>query len=245
MRDYQQMHCHQGKVTKGSHVWLLPGANEKQCEVWKHALTCKGIRMVTVFPAEEYCCYRNDHYSINLTRQADFQQLFSQLSSAGLEPHNVIHLLNQGRFNSRPTSEVYNSFYSVIWLAAAQADNSANPRGFFIVSNNTHMVLGTEQMAAERAMLMACIRVIPQEYPQIYCKNIDIDDSEQDTLKQETFELFYTEINRETDERMIAYRNGMRRKPTYQRMTHSMEQRSLLPKQGGVYLVREDWAALV
>ncbi|MDW6005410.1 beta-ketoacyl synthase N-terminal-like domain-containing protein [Vibrio mangrovi] len=236
VRDSRQTAFPRMADTKENPVWLVLGANEKQCEAWKDALTRKDIRVVTVFSGETYRCYREDHYSINLSCQMDFRQLFTQLSLVGLAPHNVIHLLNLGDCNARSYG-LYNPFYSVIWLAAVHAEHSVNSEGFFIVSHHAHLVHGTEQMAAERAMLSACIRVIPQEHHRLICRNIDIDDSESDILQPDTFELIYTEIIRDTDERIVAYRNGMRWTPTYQRLTPSMEQISLLPEHGGTYLI--------
>src|SRR4030095_8934992 len=74
-----------------------------------------------------------------------------------------------------------------------------------IVSNGVQQVIGDELLSPEKATLLGPCRVIPQEYPNIKCRSIDIvlrDSEETDRL----LDQLQREIRSGSDEPVVAYR---------------------------------------
>src|SRR5439155_9856504 len=71
-------------------------------------------------------------------------------------------------------------FYSLLFLAKAlAAHNLGHEIKLFALSNNVHEVCGTEILCPEKSTLLGPCMVIPQEYPNICVKGIDVEVSEE------------------------------------------------------------------
>jgi NAD(P)-dependent dehydrogenase (short-subunit alcohol dehydrogenase family)/acyl carrier protein len=118
-------------------------------------------------------------YTVNPQRSGDYDKLLGSLSQLNETPERIVHL-----WSIMPASKDHDDgadaqqargFYSLIYLAQALALHAANSRCHVeIVSNNLHDVTGGEMYGPARSTILGPARVIPQEFPHITCRNLDV-----------------------------------------------------------------------
>ena len=148
-------------------------------------LHLSGNRTITVCAAQEFRQYDEITYSINTGRSQDYQRLISNLADINCLPSQIIHLLNLGPVAENQNSENQNSenqdlhvnsFYSLLWLAQALGKYvQDDPLDIAVISSNAHPVKGSETLDPEKALIAGLCRVMPQEYPNVICRWIDMD----------------------------------------------------------------------
>jgi NAD(P)-dependent dehydrogenase (short-subunit alcohol dehydrogenase family)/acyl carrier protein len=132
------------------------------------------------------------------------------------------------------------SFYSLLWLAQALGDRHLSRTvELVIVSSELHGVTGEESICPAKATLLGPCRVIPYEYPQLTCRNVDFWPlASNDQENEQLVEQLLTELSRTSAEPVVAYRGA-------RRWIESFESAQLpLPavvqarlREGGVYLI--------
>jgi acyl transferase domain-containing protein/acyl carrier protein len=184
-----------------------------------------------------------DRYTINAGLSADYRALIKSLPSA---PDKIIHLwnleMNDGAGSALEglESSQERSFHSLLWLAQALGDRHLSRTvELVVVSSQLHAVTGDERIYPAKATLLGPCRVIPYEYPQLTCRNVDLWPLPSNGEENERMaERLFTELNRSSAEPAVAYRGA-------RRWVESFEPAQLpLPalgqvkwREGGVYLV--------
>ncbi|MEH2238956.1 MAG: beta-ketoacyl synthase N-terminal-like domain-containing protein [Nostoc sp.] len=153
-------------------------------------------------------------YTLNPQQRHDYETLLNELLAQNKFPKTIVHL-----WSVTPVDRIEleletieksqeTGFYSLLFLAQALGkQNYTDELQIAVISNNMQEVAGEELLCPEKATLLAPIRVIPQEYPNINCRSIDVvipksaNWSEQKLIDQLLFEL-QTHIY----DRVIAYR---------------------------------------
>jgi acyl transferase domain-containing protein len=158
-------------------------------------------------------------YSIDPLSREDYQVLFKELSGSNRTPGVILHLFGVG-----PVSELEGAarnyggdhergFGTLLRMAQALGDSDfASPVRIAVVSNDSLDVTGHEMLAPGKVTALGLCRVIPQEYPTVSCKYIDlawngfgpadVTDSNLDRLLQDA-------AGQSTDP-VVAYRGGHR-----------------------------------
>ena len=180
-----------------------------------------------------------------------YQSLLEALKSDGLSPRRILHLwgvtANHDDPGMNPASPVTTAasikqacdlgFYSVLYLARALGRVSFPVEKIEINVITDHMqdVHGDESLSPGKAAVLGPCRVIPQEYPHLTCKNIDITHWETPRVIHQLLK----EITTETGDRVIAFR-GSRRwiqafEPVHLEITEA--KKPPLLREQGVYLI--------
>ncbi len=157
---------------------------------------------------------------------------YSSLFSAGV-PGRIVHLLS---LDGGDPEE--NGFYSLLALARAIADLSAESRAGLhvsVVTSGVAAVLGDELLAPERAALLGPCRVLPQEVPGVTSTVIDVLETD---LSAERIGRLVDRLMAVGDGPLIALRGRRRflrrfRSITLPPVEHGMERL----RQKGVYLI--------
>jgi acyl transferase domain-containing protein/acyl carrier protein len=104
-----------------------------------------------------------------------------------------------------------------------------------IVASRLHAVVPEDEVSPAKALCLGPCRVIPQEYPNIACRAIDLREGENPTALAE---LLIHEILQEPPSATIAYRAGVRWTQTFEAipMQEAPEEDTLLRKHG-VYVI--------
>lgn len=108
-----------------------------------------------------------------------------------------------------------------------------------VVTSNVHSVTGDEPLSPEQATVLGLCKVIPQEYPNITCYNIDIANANSEASPRLIDDLV-TELTTADTDLVVAYRGRHRWVQTFDSIRlNSLNNRStgLRLRQRGVYLI--------
>src|SRR5207244_13549207 len=103
-------------------------------------------------------------------------------------------------------------FYSLLYLTQALGrDNAPDPVQLTVVTNGVQHVVGEEIICPEKATVLGPCNVIPQEYPNISCRTIDVvlpdPGSDEETR---LVDQLITEVSANEDGQVLALRGGHR-----------------------------------
>ncbi|MCY1079353.1 type I polyketide synthase [Archangium lansingense] len=138
-----------------------------------------GQQAIIVTPGTHLAQLGERHWSINPREAADFASLLQQLSAQGLGPDRILHLWSavpEGTFGAQGASfdkAQEQGFHSLLFLAQALGRQEAKPVSLTVVTHRMQ-ALGDELPNPERATVLGPVRVIPQEYPHLSCKSVDV-----------------------------------------------------------------------
>lgn len=120
-------------------------------------------------------------YTIDPARVDDLDALVADLLRRGPFPGAVLHLCSVTRIEDAPVDlaaaeeALELGLYSLTALARTMGDHRVtSPVALTVVANGMHPVTGDEPLAPEKTPLLGAVKVIPQEYPNISCRSIDI-----------------------------------------------------------------------
>ena len=202
--------------------------------------------VVSVSAGDEFCQVSANHFTIRPQQPADYTALLSALQATNKIPERVVHLWSL-TFEENPASRMERldqiqdlGLYSLLFLAKAIGEKDiTSPLQFEIVSNHLHEVTGEEQIYPEKATILGPAKVIPVEYSNIACRNIDILlPQSKDQIEATVIEPLLAEFRSTSSEPIIAYRGAHRWTQTYEpvRLTKPSEPNPRL-REGGAYLI--------
>ncbi|MBH8571753.1 acyltransferase domain-containing protein [Nostocaceae cyanobacterium CENA369] len=131
--------------------------------------------IITVKCAEQFSKVTDGVYTINQYRCEDYDTLFHELISIGRGLQNIAYLwsVNKVEINQ---SKKYLEFNSLLFLTQSISKLKISDRlQFWVISNNIQQVNGNEKLDPQKAAILGLCKVIPQEYPNITCRCIDVD----------------------------------------------------------------------
>jgi len=201
--------------------------------------------VITVMIGSEFARIDNRVYAINPRHRGDYDELFDTLMKTGIIPGKIFHLWNLYRGDrSEIDEESFNrfqsrGFYSLVFLAAAiDKLKSREEVEIAVVTWNTQNITGEDLLYPEAAAVLGAVKVIPQEYPYMICRSIDVDSRNRQEQKQELVDQLTAEYFSSTREPVVAYRGRSRWIQTFEPLPlePSLTPVSRLRKQG-VYLI--------
>ncbi|MDQ1353567.1 MAG: hypothetical protein QG657_3873 [Acidobacteriota bacterium] len=190
----------------------------------------------------------NREYIINPRQSSDYDELFSNLRSQGQLPRQILHLwciTGANADQEEPASDFEKlqdiGFYSLLYLAKSIGKQKlvADIR-IEVVSDNIQKVTGGETICPGKATVLGPVKVIPQEYPYIICRSIDIEMPEPgDPHEEMLIRQLIEEFAADPADTAIAYRNNYRWVQAFQPVRLSPPQGTPTPplRPGGVYLI--------
>lgn len=187
-------------------------------------------------------------YTIDPKDPGGYDALLTKLRSLNKLPSRIIHLWSvTPTSKAQPTIASYEKaqclgFYSLLYLAQALGrQNATDPLSIDIVSTDLQAVTGEETLCPEKATVLGPCRVIPQEYPYISCRSIDVKLADSDPFQQRRLinQLFTESMGEESDS-IVAYRGAHRWVQKFEAaQLQSLESSALTDRLrvGGVYLI--------
>ncbi len=218
----------------------------------------KGFHLVIIEPGERYSKVNEGLYTFNPNHTGDYEVLLRQLAASGKTVAKILHLwsisnssegnrLADARKGNVGTGigaaelewALYRGFLSLIWLAGGLGKQSSGEEiEILVISNFLQDVSGEEPSMPEKAMLLGAVDVIPQEYPGILCRSIDVNLPSRGTWQEEQLVNRLIEEFYAPSERTVAFRGNYRWKKTYLPITlNPGEERNPVLREGGVYWI--------
>jgi acyl transferase domain-containing protein/acyl carrier protein len=208
----------QGEKATMPSVWLV--FEDDQCIGGELAqrLRERGHTAITVKPASAFERIDPDSFAIDATRREDLRALLSDLTERGLLPDQVVHLssLSAGRVPDVDLAsfehQQHLGLYSLLCLVQALVElRTNNPVQVTVVSNDVHLVTGDEEVRPSNATVLAFCKAVPQEYPHIACRSVDITFDEAETVDvRRLVDHLLNELAGESSDTVVAYRGGQR-----------------------------------
>lgn len=152
------------------HTWLIFEDNQGLAVQLAQQLTQAGHTVTRARFADQFAPAA-DHFTLDAQRRADYVSLLQALSAQQRLPDRIVHCASLTPDRSDPAC----GFDSLIRLAQALEDqNLANPIELCVISNHVCHVESADMIDPARAVLLSPCRVIPQEYPQLTCRFVDV-----------------------------------------------------------------------
>lgn len=176
-----------------------------------------GQQVVTVNAGDQFARSGADAFTINPTQKDDYDALFSEVLAEQSSPDHIIHLWSVTE-DLGTGSEAFaryqeRGYYSLLYLAQSLGEQGLTDKLYLaVVSNDLHEVTGEETISPEKSTLVGPCTVIPQEYSNISCCQIDVmlpenHTSDMTTLTQRLIPEFVTNPSAN---RIVAYRGRHR-----------------------------------
>ncbi|VEP12990.1 Beta-ketoacyl synthase [Hyella patelloides LEGE 07179] len=228
-----------------SAIWLIFADNEGLGEALAKQVKQLGQTAIMVRIAKEFAQQEENTYGIAPDIPENYEQLVKALGDR--LPQQIVHLWS---FSTIENSQrvLTQGFYSLLYLAQALGTQASDiPLQIVAIASQIYDITGTESLCPEKATLQGMCRVIPQEYPQLTCRSIELElptfplvsgaDLTQD-WNQAIAQILQRELNISTSEPVIAYRGDRRWIPTFEAIPLlATEEIPACLKPGGVYLV--------
>ena len=201
-----------------------------------------GVRVIYVRSGESFSRVAQDSYQINPKLREHFDQLLSEIN---VLPDRVVHLWTlTDRAYASSGIEAFDrmqdiGFFSLLFLTQAVGERSLTQElRIEILTNGLYDLSGDESLYPEKATLLGPCKVIPQEYPNIWCRSIDIDWQLVEGESEKSIDRLISELKTESDETEIAYRGRHRWIRTYDQLKLKANHETTPSlKQFGVYLI--------
>ncbi|MEM9509715.1 MAG: SDR family NAD(P)-dependent oxidoreductase, partial [Cyanobacteria bacterium P01_E01_bin.35] len=196
-----------------------------------------GCDVITVASESQFSKRNGKSYQLNPHNYDDYLALVNDLESDRKLPQKIIYLwtlANAEIFNNNSLQE----FNNLVYFARALTTKYLNkPIQLSIITNNIQEVTGKEQLDSYKSLVLGACKVIPQEFPQLICHNIDI---EIDNLsKSGILDSLINDVLTIPTENAIAYRNNYKWQQIITQ--YPITQANSLPlKKQGIYLIAGD-----
>jgi iturin family lipopeptide synthetase A len=215
-------------------------------------LKTRGHRVVTVQKGTQWQKKNPNHYIIDPAQKKDYFQLFAELKADQRTPQRILHLWGitchlDKEEESVKFEELQDSgFYSLIYTAKAISQlRLENHYSLEVITNQVYEVTGEESLSPGKATILGPLKVIPQEYPGVFTRHMDITLPETGTFREEELldylerEVTTLRNNGEAEpEPVVAYRGTWRRVLTYTPLEVKENQKGTVNiREKGVYLI--------
>ncbi|MBW4660743.1 MAG: SDR family oxidoreductase [Drouetiella hepatica Uher 2000/2452] len=240
-----------GIQTPQSERWLVFG-DRHQCDLAAQLLRQlqhDGQDVITVGIGEQFVCQNQtldspQEYTLNPQNRDDYDALLKALQAQNWIPTQILHLWTIQHDTVSTLLETVDQtqvtgFYSLLFLVQALGkQNVTQALQLAVVSNHLQSVTGEEPISPEKSTVLGVVKVIPQEYPNIRCRSIDVLLPDTDSRLKLLIDSLLIELRADTSDDIIVYRGKHRWIPAFDsvRLDETFEGTSRL-RQGGVYLI--------
>lgn len=182
---------------------------------------------------------------VNPESAEDFSSMITWLRASEQLPERIVHcwLLDaesHGEGGTAFAEAQTRGFYSILHLVRALgAAGVQDSIRLEILTQGVHEITGDEQLYPERATVLGPCNVVPQEYPNIRCRNIDLALIEQgETSRKRIIAGLLREFTEEGVGNIVVHRGPYRWVQRFERvrLEECFPQASKI-RQGGVYLI--------
>jgi len=216
------------------------------CEVGSalaRALRDRGHQVFNVGAGEAFERRAEFDYSIQPEHPESYDRLWNDLLQSGKIPGQIIHLWSLTPDGDEETdfeSVLNKGFYSLLYLAKAITKQKViSEIQIDVVTNQLYEVTGKEDLSPAKSTVIGAVRVIPQEYPFLVCRTIDVALPASDNgEKTRLIHHLVQETSTVPSDRVIAYRNQYRWVQIYDPVRlDSPARRPARLRDHGVYLI--------
>ncbi|GEM_PF-727573 len=200
-----------------------------------------GFQVISVFPGECLKAFPDGDWALNPESEENCAEFFKTLSQQGIVPEQILFLWGLADDPGAEGSGVGSGFAMFrILIHLVRTHQSRYPGQslrMLVAVEAVYDVLGDEALIPENASILGPCLVIPQEYPQVRMKSLEVDaGAMHDALKQDFFSAALVQSALEDGgETRIAMRGRHRWTPRY--VPIRLAGADGLLKEGGTYFI--------
>jgi acyl transferase domain-containing protein/acyl carrier protein len=207
-------------------------------------LRLAGHSVTTVVAGQRFDQRPDGGYLIDPRERSDYLKLVTALRESQQQPRLIAHMWGlapddtPAAHSERFELAQYSGFYSLLFLAQAltPSDESA-PLDVWVVANGMHVLAEGDVCFPEKATVLGPCKTIPQEYPQMTFRMIDVVLPDAGTWQaSRMIDQLMAEFKSPTDDRLIAYRGYARWVQTFEPLRLASAASPRL-REKGVYLI--------
>jgi NAD(P)-dependent dehydrogenase (short-subunit alcohol dehydrogenase family)/acyl carrier protein len=204
-------------------------------------------QVVSVIAGESFAQTDGRAYTIGPRSRGDYDKLIGSLKEGGSCPNRILHL-----WGVTPGDEPHSGiefasldrsldlgFYSLLFIAQALSMHKAEDSvRICVVTSGVQDVTGDEPLCPQKAMALGPCKVIPQEFLNTTCCNIDLVFPDSGSWKKERIDSLIQECDSDAPDAVVAYRGNHRWVQSVEavRMNGIRRSASRL-RESGVYLI--------
>jgi acyl transferase domain-containing protein len=210
-------------------------------------LAGRGDVVATVVPGQKLAVHEGGVYEIAVSREEDYDALLSKLAEDGGLPERIAHFWTvtgeeRGGEAPRVSGLPELGFYSLLSLVQALGRQKLAGRvEMAVISDGVQTVTGREPLSPEKALVLGPCKVIPQEYPSIGCRGIDVTlpaDENGELGRAGLVDFLIEELLEARPDAVIAWRDGRRWVQGYEPVSLDRAVDGRMPlRDRGVYLI--------
>jgi acyl transferase domain-containing protein/acyl carrier protein len=210
-------------------------------------LTARGQQVVTVRPGDSFeRSEEKGQYIVRPHAREDYADLLRTLQQQQLKPTQIVHLWSVTSDESISSGRDFldlalsRGFYSLMNLAQALGDLDIAACNLSVVTSHVQSLTGGETVCPEKTTIMGPCKVIPQEYPDVPCRSIDVALPAPDAWQREALlDSLLAELTSPISDTVVALRDRRRWVQTFQplRLPPLDGGKPPLLRHNGVYLL--------
>jgi len=200
----------------GGH-WVI-FVDDVRAEAWLRAQLAPLVDSVTtVHPGAGFARESDGCYRLRPDSRDDHETLRRELAAGGPDPSCLVQAWmldgqwGQGTEEDRLRAAQTRGFLHLMLLTQVFIEPSESRPSFLILTQGLHQVTGEERISPERATLLGAAMVMPQEYPGLSCRVLDLDHRLFDAPASDRWgERLVSEASSADLDRIVAYRGPHR-----------------------------------
>jgi polyketide synthase PksJ len=169
-------------------------------------------------------------YVLNPDRPEEYRAVLQELQGRGFRPDRVVSAWPL----DTESDGGFRAFHQLVSLAQALgAQGGFHPALIDVLTRGAHEVTGDEDLYPERSTLLGPLKVIPQEYPHLRCRSVDLPPGEAPALADRVAAL----LHQPADEPAVALRGGYPWHPSLRAIPLGPAEGAGRLRDGGTYLI--------
>lgn len=228
------------KVEKG---WLIFCDDFGFGEELAKKLGNKSSTSIIIKGGDTFKALSDNNFVIRHGALVDYMEIFSRLAEQSLMPSHILHCFSlkvPGKHTCNDFAEEQSrGFYSLLNIAKSlKMFEQSHKTVINVITQNLYRLCDEAHTFPEAATLMGPMKVIPQEYPFLVCRNIDIDTSEPWEAKREkTLMLIYDELLKTVEYPVIALRGKRKWIQDFQELNLPEIEGEICIRKKGTYII--------
>ena len=191
----------------------------------------RGHRVCTVTAGSRFQALDESAYTVEPGCAEDYSRLLDALHQHRVLPQHIAHLWSVDAAQDFATAQRL-GFFSLLYLAQALGQRTTPTSRLQVISRHVHEVTGEETLEPGKATVLGPCMVIGQEYPQLRCTHVDIDEA----LDEEGLNALMNDLESPGADAVVAYR-GRRRWIRGFEPVRLPASTGAVFRQGGTYLI--------
>ncbi len=200
-------------------------------------LKTAGHEVLEVVAGDKYRRTGTGSYAIRPGVRVDYDELLKDIVKHEHPLTRILHLWSvTGAATNRSLDQTLDlSFYSPLFLAQAWGDQDPGGAEITCVSNGLQSIVGENVIEPARAALLGPVRVIPKEFPELFCRSIDLDRNIQDP--KSAADDIIAECSLRSGDSCVAYRQAERWVEAFEPASLRAQASGSRLREKGVYLI--------